>query len=76
MEVLSKFWHISNKLHCLMPKRAEALLLVYKKIVKIFHSFFSYVHNFKMLHYKVLASVLLHSCHVETSKDMLPIYVL
>jgi hypothetical protein len=54
MEVLSKFWHISNKLHCVVPKRAEVLLLVYEKIVQIFHSFFLYVQNFKMLHYKVL----------------------
>jgi hypothetical protein len=69
------FWHISNKLHCFMPKRAEVLLLVYKKIVQIFHSF-PYVHNFKMLHYKLLASFLLHSRHFEISKDMLPIYVL
>jgi hypothetical protein len=76
MEVLSKFWHISHKLHCLMHKRAEVLLHVHKKIVQIFHSFISYVNNFKMLNYKVSASVLLHSRHVETSKDMLPIYVL
>lgn len=58
-----------------MPKGAENLLLVYNKIVHISHRFFLYVHKFKMLHCKVLVSVLLHSRHVETSKEMLPIYV-
>jgi len=59
-----------------MLKRAEVLLLVYKKIEQIFLSFFLCVHNFKLLPYKVLVSIPLHSRRFEISKDMLPIYVL
>jgi hypothetical protein len=58
-----------------MLKRAEVLLLVCKKIEEIFLSFFLYVHNFKLLDYKVLVSILLHSRCVEISKGMLPIRV-